>query len=211
MRERGQRRGGSLRGGRRRRRGRRRQVDDEERDDEDVGHRPLGDELDELGEAHPRRGIARKHGQRDQRRLGERHDHAEEQDQRGRHRAADVVELPHRSDDAAGLLVDLDVLDALLQGGVSCGDSLSMIILRRSPPSACIMLTIDGLISDLSVFIVSSFRPFSSMRAQHRRPLLREHAANRQHRREDAGGEKRERNHEQDEVVVREDLGTAIL
>ena len=95
--------------------GARRQKRDEQRDDEDVGHRPLGDRLDERKRALPPAIAGHENSPGDERGLDERNDHAEEENERGGDGTSDLVQAPNRSDNAARLLVDHDLPKVFLQ------------------------------------------------------------------------------------------------
>ena len=64
----------------------------------------------------------------------------EEEDQRCGQRTADVVEIPHRTDDTSRLLVDLDISAPFASEAVSCGVSLFSSVFRNRRPSVAAYL-----------------------------------------------------------------------
>jgi hypothetical protein len=89
------------------------EIRDDDGDGKHIGHRPLRDDLDEAQGAFTFERIAAIDRPHDEHRLDERHEHAEQENE-GRGRvAADLVQVLHRSQDAARLLIDLDLLAVL--------------------------------------------------------------------------------------------------
>ena len=135
-----------------------------------------------------------------QRRLRERHDHAEEEDQRRRDRAADFVEAPHRSQDAARLLVHLDFRHVLLQ---RCRDLRPQLLEDHLAEISAGHLQendhrrVHHRFEDLDRLVAQP--ALEHGRRDLRDTLARQNAPNRQDRREQAGNQERDRTGEQAE------------
>jgi len=93
------------------------QIGDEQRDHKDVRHRPFGDQFNKIEGALPARRVGGEGGAQYQRNFAERHDDAEEQDERRGQQAAYLVKVPHRARDAAGLLENFDFPGVVFQRG----------------------------------------------------------------------------------------------
>ena len=91
------------------------EIGDEQCDHEHVSHRPLGDGFDEVDGAAPPVGVAHERRPCHQCRFSQRHDDAEQENERRRYRTPDLVQPSHGSEDAARLRVDLHFADAFLE------------------------------------------------------------------------------------------------
>jgi hypothetical protein len=134
--------------------------------------------------------LAIEHRPGHERRLAERDDDAEEQDERRGYWTPYFVEPPHRSEDAAGLLIDFDVAHAFLERRCELRrqlleDDLTEVSARRLQKAH------DGRVhhrlEDRDGLVTES--PFEHRRCDVGDAFAGEDSADRQHRKEEPGDE----------------------